>query len=48
MLEFPQHGGWNKNPVVELFKEVNVPDQDEVVDRRRVCDDDYRRGQAQR
>lgn len=30
-----------------LFEEVDPPDQDAVVDGRRVCDDDYRPGRAQ-
>ena len=47
MLEFRQDCRWDENPLVELVEQVNLPDQDEVVDRRRICDDDYRRGRAQ-
>ncbi len=47
MLEFRQDCRWNENPLVQLVEQVNLSDQDEVVDRRRVCDNDYRRGSAQ-
>jgi hypothetical protein len=42
MLEFRQHGRWYKDSVIEQFEEIDLADQDEVVDRRRVCNDDYR------
>ena len=42
MLEFRQDCRWNENPLVSLVEQVNLSDQDEVVDRRRFCDDDYR------
>jgi hypothetical protein len=47
MLEFRQDCRWNENPIVKLVEQVNLSDQDEVVDRRRVGDYDYRRGRAQ-
>jgi hypothetical protein len=37
MLEFCLHGRWNQNSSVELLEDVDLPDQNEVVDRRCVC-----------
>ncbi len=42
MPEFRQHGGRNQNSRVEMFEEADLSDEDEEVDRRRVCDDNYR------
>ena len=42
MPEFRYHGRRDQNSRVQLAQEPDLPDQDEVVDRRRVSDDDYR------
>lgn len=42
VLQFFQHGRWNQNSRVKLLEEVDLPDQNEVVDRRGVCDDNCR------
>lgn len=43
MLEFRQHGRWYNDSVIEQIEEVDLANQDEVVNRRCICNDDYRR-----
>jgi hypothetical protein len=42
MLELRQYSRWNQNSRVQMPEKIDLPDQDEVVDRRCVRDDDCR------
>ena len=47
VLELCLHGRWNQDSRVQFLEEVDLPDQNKVVDRRCVCDDNNReRGQC--
>ena len=41
MLQLCQHGGWNQNLLVKLGEEIDLPDQNQVIYRRRVRDDNH-------
>ena len=41
MLQLCQHGGWNQNLLVKLGEEIDLPDQNQLIYRRRVRDDNH-------
>jgi hypothetical protein len=42
MLQLSQYSSWNENSCVELFEKIDLADQDEVIDRRRIGYNDDR------